>query len=401
MPLFRYLATDFQNKQVRGDLQAKDINEAKLKLKQSNLFIVAIRKEQEFLKFFGPRRVRNMDLAVFSHQFAVLVASGIPVIKAFRALAQETGNKYFRSVLEKLKADVENGASLGVAMARYPQVFSVFFINLVKSGEAAGMLPTVLSRLASHLEKTEELRRKVRGSFAYPAVVGVIACAVIVFLLIYIVPVFQSVYKTLRVQLPLPTQTLILASNVLVGFWWLLAILIGAGIVGLRLASRNREIVFFVDQIKLRLPLFGSLNRKVAVSRFVRTLSTMVGSGLPLSNALGIARDVVGNQVVIRSIDVMRSEIIQGKNMAEALRAQDFFPPMVVQMIAAGEESGQLTNMLDKCADFLDESVDAMIKGLIVVLEPALTFILAGLVGFIALAIYLPMFDLIRQASTQ
>ena len=399
MALFHYLATDVQNKQVNGDLQAKDITEAKLKLRQRGLYITSIRPESDFFKKFGFSRVKNFDLAVFSHQFAVMIASGIPIIKCLRALAQETTNKHFRLILDKISADIENGISLSAALAKHPMVFSDFFTNLIKSGEAAGMLPTVLTRLARHLEKEEDLRRKVASSFAYPLVVGVIACGVVVFLLIAIVPVFRKVYKSLHVELPMPTLVLIWLSNFILKFWWLVLIGVVVGFYALQVARRNQTSRFFMDQVKLKLPLFGPLNRKVAISRFVRTLSTMIASGLSISASLAIARDVVGNAVVVHSIDALRKDIIQGKHIAEALKAQEFFPPIVVQMIATGEESGQLNTMLDKCADFLDESVDMVIKSLIVKLEPALTFLLALLVGFIAMAIYLPMFDLIRQVS--
>ena len=257
----------------------------------------------------------------------------------------------------------------------------------------------VLSRLADYLEKEEDLRRKVRSSFAYPVIVGIVAVLVVGFLLIFIVPVFRASYKTLKIDLPGPTVLLIILSNIAVKFWWLVLLLGIAFYIGIIAAKQKPGFCLALDKFKLKLPVFGQLNRKVAVSRLVRTLSTLTGSGLTLGQSLPIVKDIVGNLAVAKAIEDLRKDINQGKQISESLKAHDFFPAIVTQMIAVGEESGNLNAMLDKCADFLDEDIDTLIRGLVVKLEPILTFGLALLVGFIALAIYLPMFDLIRQVS--
>jgi type IV pilus assembly protein PilC len=328
-----------------------------------------------------------------------MISSGIPLLRTLKALAEETTNTRLRAVIEKIKFDVENGASLSNAVSKHPQVFSTFFISLIKSGEAAGKLSPVLESLADYLESQEDLRRKVSSAFAYPVIVGIVAILVMCFLLIFIVPVFSSVYKTMKITLPGPTLTLIILSNIFIKFWWLILVFIAAGFYFLKVAKQNAAFGLALDGLKLKLPLFGELNRKVAMSRFVRTLSTMVGSGLTLNPSLTIIKEVVGNRVFALGIESIQKDVNQGKQISEALKTQKFFPPIVMQMIAVGEESGNLNTMLDKCADFLDKDIDALVKSLVVKLEPTLTFFLAVLVGFIALAIYLPMFDLIRQMN--
>jgi len=399
MERFNYLATNNQNRQVKGDLEANDLLEAQTKLRQMGLYIIRVNKEGNLKEKFNFSPIKNADLAVFCHQFSVLISSGIPLVRSLKALAQEAPNKKFRSVIDRVRMDVENGASLSLALGKYPKVFSEFFISLIKSAEAAGILPDVLSRLAKYLEKEEDLKRKVSASFAYPVVVGVIALGVVSFLLIFIVPVFSKVYKSLRIGLPGPTVALIALSNIFIKFWWAVLILAGLIFYVFKTAEKKPEFSLILDRIKLNIPLFGQLNRKVAVSRFVSTLAAMIGSGLTLGTSLLITKNIVGNKAVASAVEAIRSDINQGGNISSSLKTHEFFPPIVVQMISVGEESGNLRVMLEKCAGFLDEEIDAFVKQLIVKLEPALTILLAGLVGFIALAIYLPMFDLIRNVS--
>lgn len=399
MAKFSYLAQDSQNKEIRGTLEARDINEAKAKLRQASLYIIQVNPEARFLITPAVERVNNMDLAIFSHQFAAMISSGIPLIRALKTLSEETNNRKFRKIIEKIAADIENGASLSKALSRYPRIFSNFFTSLIKAGETAGVLPVVLNRLANYLEKEVNLRRKVISSFAYPVIVGIVAMAAVTFLLIFVVPVFSSVYKGLKIALPGPTLTLITLSNIFINYWWLiLSLVLGIGFT-LGVLNRNKSFGLATDELKLKLPAFGQLNRKVATSRFVRTLSTLVGSGVTLSSSLTIVKDVVGNRAVAQAVELTQKDIQQGKPLSESLKQREYFSPIVIQMLAAGEESGNLNVMLDKCADFLDEDIDTLIKNLVVKLEPSLTIALAILVGFIALAIYLPMFDLIRSIA--
>ena len=399
MANFSYLAQDSQNKEIRGVLEAKDINEAKAKLRQASLYIIEINPEAHFRVALGVHRVKNMELSIFSHQFAAMISSGIPMIRTLKTLSEETNNRKFRKIIDKIRVDIENGASLSNAFSRFPGIFSNFFISLIKTGETAGVLPAVLSRLADYLEKEDDLKRKIASSFAYPVIVGIVAMGAVSFLLIFVVPVFSSVYKSLKIGLPGPTVTLIALSNFFIQFWWLILSLAFSIYFALRILKENKTFRLAADRLKLIVPVFGQLNRKVATSRFVRTLSTLVGSGVTLSASLTIIKDVVGNRAIARALESVQKDIQQGKPLSESLKRQNYFPPIVVQMLAAGEESGNLNAMLDKCADFLDEDINTLIKNLVVKLEPSLTVVLAILVGFIALAIYLPMFDLIRSIA--
>lgn len=397
MANFNYLAQDGQNKQIRGALEAKNIAEAKTKLRQSGFYIIWIRQEGRFFEKFSFVRIKNLDVAVFSHQFSVMISSGIPLIRALKAMADEASNKSFAAIINKIRFDVENGASLSDALLRHPKIFSNFFINLIKAGEAGGILPTVLNRLANHLEKEEDLRRKIASSFAYTLIVGIVAVGVVAFLLIFIVPVFRSVYNSLKIQLPGPTLALIYLSNIATKFWWLVLLLAGLSSYAYKMLKRNVQFSLSLDKLKLNLPMLGQLNRKLAVSRFVRTFSTLISSGVSLGQSLLIVREIVDNRYIAGTIDAMQKDITKGASLTESLKGYNIFPPMVLQMMSAGEESGRLEAMLDKCADFLDEDIDSILKSLVVKIEPILTFFLAGFVGFIALAMYLPMFDLIRQ----
>lgn len=399
MPYFNYLAQDTQGKEVKGSLEAPDLTQAQSKVRQTGLYLVWIKREPKVFSILGFGNVRNLELAVFSHQFAAMISSGVPLLRSLTALAEETTNKSFRAIIQKIQADIENGLSLSAALAKHPKVFSNFFVSLIRTGEAGGVLPAVLNRLAGYLEKEEDLRRKVRSSFAYPTIVLITAILVVTFLLIFIVPVFRAVFKTLRVELPMPTVILIALSNLFVKFWWLLLSVIILGYAGLQIAQRQAKFRLLVDTFKLKFPVFGMLNRKVAVSRFVRTLSTLTGSGLTLNESLNICQDIVGNSVIKNMLILAKKEINQGRQISESLKTGHIFPGIAIQMISVGEESGTLNAMLDKCADFLDEDIDILIRGLVVKLEPMLTFGLAVLIGFIALAIYLPMFDLIKQVN--
>lgn len=401
MPYFDYLAQDAQNRQTKGSLEANNKAEASVKLRQLGLYIVWVRPQSYFSRtlLFSPR-VKSTDLAVFAQQMSALISGGITVIRALKALSQEAANKHLREVIERISFDVENGLSLSTAFAKHPKVFSPFCTSLIKSGESAGTLPCVLKRLADYLEKEDSLRRKVASSLAYPMVVAFVATAAVSFLLIFVVPTFVKVYKTMRVDLPVPTVVLIALSSFMVKFWWLFLLSIAVFFYLWKLLGDRQAPRLCFDGFTLKIPVLGALNRKVASSRFVRTLATLTGSGVTLNSSLPIVRDVVGNRVFMRAVDSMQAGINRGEQLSQSLKACGQFPAIAVEMVAAGEESGNLSAMLDKCADFLDKDIDTLINNLVVKLEPALTFILALIVGFITLAIYLPMFDLMRQISS-
>jgi len=307
-------------------------------------------------------RISKVDLAIFAHQFSAMIGAGLPLIKCLLVLSKDTENKKLKKVIEKVVYDIERGLSLSGALEKHPQVFSNFFVNMIRSGETAGILPTVLKRLADHLEKEEDLNQKVVSAFAYPAVVGLVAVVVISFLLIYIVPVFKNIYKTLKINLPLPTLLLINLSNSMVKYAWLYILLIIGIFYGFRRLKKNKKMVFLLDYFSFFMPVFGRLNRKIATARFTRTLASMLSSGVPLNRSLDASNDVINNSVASAVIRALKNSIGQGRGLNEVLQKQKIFLPMAVQMIATGEESGTLDMMLNKVADFLDEDILLALK---------------------------------------
>jgi type IV pilus assembly protein PilC len=401
MPKYSYIAKDSQGKEFRGIIESSDKDQAKVKLNQLGLydvFLQDIAKAPRF-KFSLPLLLpQKVDLALFAHQFSAMIAAGLPLVKCLSVLSRDTEDKILKETIDKVIFDIQNGLNLSSALAKHPKIFSNFFVSLIKAGETAGILPEVLKRIAIHLEKEADIKHKVASAMSYPVIVGFVAVGVVGFLVIFIIPVFKNVYKGLRVNLPLPTLFLIYISNFMIKYWWLLLLLIIAIFYAFkRLKAKNERVSFFLDYFKLWMPIFGKLNRKIYTTRFIRTLSAMLSSGVTLGRSLEITEEVLDNRVSSSVIRALQKNINQGKSLTEVLEKQKLFSPLAVQMIATGEQSGTLEEMLNKTADFLDEDIDHAIKRMMVKLEPALTFAMAILVGYIALAIYLPMFDIFRN----
>lgn len=345
-------------------------------------------------------KITQREIVTFSRQFATMTSSGLSLIRTLGALEKQSGNLLFKKVINDIMLDIEGGAALSGAMAKHPSVFSDFFVSLVKAGETAGTLSEVLEKIANHLEKQDDLRRTVRGAFAYPSIIGALALLVVTFLVIVIVPVFKNVYMRMHLTLPLPTLLLIAISNLARGFWWLLLLFAGCAVFLYKISAKNQILKARFDRFKIKMPFFGGLILKAMAARFVRTLGDMISSGVLILEAMKVADKVAANSAVSEIAARMDEAVRRGEPVSGALRQQDIFPAMVVQMIAAGEESGTLGFMLHKAADGLEREVDDTVKGLVVKIEPLLTFLLACLVGFIAVAIYLPMFDVIKQMGS-
>ena len=401
MAKYSYIAKDSRGKEFRGIIESGDKEEAKLKLNQLGLydiFLQDVNKARHFKFSLAFLNFQRTDLALFAHQFSAMISAGLPLVKCLSVLSRDNEDLKFKAILEQVIFDIQNGLSLSSALAKNPKIFSNFFVSLVKSGETAGILPQVLKRIALHLEKEADLKHKVVSALSYPVIVGVVAIAVVGFLMVFIIPVFKKVYDGLRVTLPLPTLFLIYISNFMVKYWWVLLLAAIAVFYGFKkLRAKNPRFGFLWDYFKLWIPLFGKLNRKIYTTRFIRTLSAMLSSGVTLGRSLEISDEVLDNRVSSSVIRALQRNINQGKSLTEVLEKQKLFSPLAVQMIATGEQSGTLEEMLNKTADFLDEDIDHAIKRMMVRLEPALTFAMAILVGYIALAIYLPMFDIFRN----
>lgn len=379
MPRYNYIAKDNIGKDYKGNVEAR--NGKKL------------RKKPKAMGF----KVTQSDLVTFSRQFSTMIDAGLPLTTSLRALEKQTESPALRVVINDIQISIEGGTSLSESMQRHPKVFSEFFIALIKAGETGGLLKELLERLANHLEKQDSLKRTVRSAFAYPAIVGILAFLIVSFLVIVIVPVFESVYARMNLTLPLITLVLVGMSNFVRNFWPLILFLIGSLPFSYKWISKNPIFRARLDIVKIHMPIFGKLIKKATVARFTRTFGDMFSSGVPILESLSAADKVAANEVVSKVTQKMADSIHRGGLISEALVEQDIFPAVVVQMIASGEETGKLDFMLQKAADGLDRDVDDTVKRLVVKIEPLMTFLMALLVGFIAVAIYLPIFDVIKH----
>jgi type IV pilus assembly protein PilC len=347
-------------------------------------------------KFSLKGKVKDKDIVIFTRQFATMIDAGLPLVQALEILSTQVENKTLGKTLSQVKVDVESGATYADALKKHPRIFNELYVNMVAAGEAGGILDTILNRLAAYIEKAMKLKKKVKGAMVYPAVVSSIAVLVIAIIMIFVVPTFSKMFAQLGGTLPWPTRIIIDMSNFIAGIGGLLtAGAIVAGVVFIVQFRRTEKGKYLTDRILLKLPIFGALLNKVAVAKFTRTLGTLISSGVPILDGLEITAKTSGNKVVEYAIDEVRKGVVGGKTLAEPITKAKVFPPMVTHMIAVGESTGALDAMLAKIADFYDDEVDAAVSNLTAMMEPMLMVFLGGTVGFIVVAMYLPIFKLI------
>ncbi|MFQ5951838.1 MAG: type II secretion system F family protein [Candidatus Omnitrophota bacterium] len=395
MPRFNYVARDNAGKVYKGSLEVESEAAVRAKLKSTGLYTTEINKQAEDLFTIRWERVSTDDIVVFTERFSSMISAGLPIIRCLSTLGKQTENQTLKRIIYKLSLDLEGGEKLSDALAKHPRVFSNFYVNMVRAGEAGGLLDEVLQRIVEYLHKENILRQNIRKAFTYPIIVLCAAAVVVGFLVIFIVPIFANVYSKMGVPLPGPTTVLLAMSGFVGGYWWAILIVLGLAVFGYKSAYVTDEGRSVIDRLKLNLPIFGPLNRKIAISRFVRTFGSLVASGVVITEALSVVREITGNKVIANIIDNLQESVREGKRIADQVSEEELFPPMIAQMIAAGEEAGVLDTMLNKSSDILDRDVDYTVGRLVAYLEPLLTVLLAVVVGFIALAIYLPMFDII------
>lgn len=403
MPTFRYRARDDSGSVVRGTLSAENERLVKLRVTEMGYFPVSVSEVRERAgKSLGflPRRVRHDDLVVFSWQFAAMMGAGIPLIPCLSALRDQTDSPELSRALGDIRQRVQDGQSLSSALGQYPHIFSNIMISMVKAGESGGFLELSLERIAVQMDKDADLRQKVRSAFVYPVLVLGLAVLIVAFLLLFVIPVFAQVYKSANLQLPGATLALIAVSNFFVLFWWAVGLVVVGGVMGTRAWARSERGRPKADALKLRLPLFGVLIRKVSLARALRVLGTLISTGVPLVDALEDAARVSGNHVIASALRFAIVRVTEGDKLRQPLEASGEFPPMVIQMVAAGEESGDLGGMLNKVADFYDRDIEYTVKRLTTIMEPLLTIFLGVIVGFVAVSMYMPIFsltDLLKQ----
>jgi type IV pilus assembly protein PilC len=399
---FAYKVRDQGGQIIEGSLEADDKTLVVGKLRQMGYTPVAIEERASKsltsdvqIPGFGPK-VKLKDVAVFSRQFATMINSGLSLIRALAILADQTESPVLAKTAAEVRLDVERGSSLSAALSRHPKVFNHLYIAMVKSGEAGGVLDAVLMRLADTIEKQVELRRKVKSAMTYPVVVLVICSVIATAMLLLIVPQFKAIYADLGGTLPLPTRLLISISDLLKTFFPLFVIFGVAGFFGFRKWARSPAGKPKWDAFKLRVPVFGALTKKAALARFSRTLAALTRSGVGILEALDIVAETAGNEVVSTAVRDTQQAVKRGDTLSRPLEQHEVFPPMVVQMIAVGEETGALDEMLDKIADFYDQEVSATVDALTSLIEPMLICLMGVIVGGMIISLYLPMFNIIK-----
>ncbi len=341
------------------------------------------------------RGVGYKELAVFTRQFATMIDAGLPLVQCLGILAEQQQNKSFKRIINQIRTDVEGGSTLASAFAKHPKVFSPLFVNLVNAGEVGGTLDTIMLRLADYIEKIMKLKKKVKGAMVYPAVVLFVSLIVLAVILLFVIPVFKKLFESYGQALPYLTQLVLNISEFTQKYilYILAAIFLFAIILRLFYKKTYRGKLI-LDHIMLRFPIIGDLLRKSAIARFSRTLSTMITSGVPILDALEIVSKTVGNLVIERAVLKGRENIAEGRTIAEPLAETKVFPVMVTQMIAAGEAAGELDMMLEKIADFYDEEVDSAVEALTSIIEPVMIVFLGGMIGFLVVSMYLPIFQI-------
>lgn len=350
--------------------------------------------DKEFRLPGSKKRVKNKEIAVFSRQLATMVNSGLTLVRALSVLQEQSQNPAFASVIADVRARVEQGSSLSVSLASHPKIFGTLYVAMVQAGEVGGALDETLMRLADTLEAGVRLRSKVKSAMAYPVMVFGLVILIVSAMLLFIVPIFSRMYADLGGELPLPTKTLVNISSILSKWWWLFALITIGGVVGFKRWIRTPVGRAKWDRFKLRVPLFGKLVQKVAISRFSRTMSVLSRTGVPVLQALDIVAATAGNEVVAEALRDVQESVKRGESLAGPLARHEVFPPMVTHMMAVGEETGALDAMLGKVADFYDQEVDAAVGALTSLIEPILIVVMAVAVGGILISLYLPMFNI-------
>jgi type IV pilus assembly protein PilC len=400
MPVFEYTARNYKGEIVRDKLDAANKDDVVAQLRRRRLQVVRV----EEAKTTAPKLrlgggIRTRDIVILTRQFATMINAGLPLVQALDILAQQTENKALADVTRSVVYDVESGHTLADALRQHPKAFSDLYVNMVAAGEAGGILDTILLRLAQFLEKNDAIIRKVKGAMVYPAVIVAVAVTAIAVLLIFVIPTFETMFASVNLELPLPTRIVIGASSLLQHYWWAIIGGIALFVFGVYRYYKTDGGRLQIDTLLLKVPVLGDLIRKSAVSRFTRTLGTLISSGVSILEGLEITARTAGNMVVHNAVMESRASIAGGETIAAPLQKSRVFPPMVISMIAVGEQTGGLDEMLSKIADFYDEEVDAAVSALLSLMEPIMIVVLGVVVGGMVVAMYLPIFDMVNAVQ--
>ncbi len=398
---FAYKVRDKEGKMVAGTLEADSQAVVATKLRSMGFAPVLIEEQKTNvgkmeIKLPWSGRVKAKDLAVFSRQFATMINSGLSLLRALNILAEQTENKKLAATIADIRTDVEKGESLSASLSKHPKVFKRLYVAMIRAGEIGGVLDSVLLRLAENLETEVALKQKIKSAMTYPTVVFCLVIVILIGMLIFVVPTFKNLYKDLGGDLPMPTRVLIGLSDNAKKFWYIVAALAIGAAVGIKRWVNTEQGRGKWDALKLKVPIFGLLVHKTALSRFSRTLAVLMRSGVPILQSLDIVKETVNNTVMSTAVADVSTSVKEGESIARPLERHDIFPPMVVQMISVGEETGALDTMLGKIADFYDQEVEATVDALTSLIEPVLIAVMGVVVGGMVVALYMPMFNIIK-----
>jgi type IV pilus assembly protein PilC len=398
MPNYNWKGRTREGKIQEGVLVAESKDAVINSLRKQQIIVTAVtEKGKEFALPKLGGGISKKEIAIFTRQFSVMIDAGLPLVQCLEILGTQQDNRTFQKILFQIRQDVESGSTLADALRKHPKAFDDLYCNMVAAGEAGGILDTILQRLSTYIEKIVKLRSAVRSAMIYPSAVILIAIAVVWIILWKVIPVFATLFEGLGATLPLPTRITIALSKFIGSWWWVIFIAIGVGAYAINRYYKTYNGRRVIDKMLLKTPILGTVLRKIAVARFCRTLGTLVSSGVPILDGLEITARTSGNSIVEDAIMATRKSVEEGKTIAEPLKNTDVFPPMVVQMIAVGEQTGALEAMLSKVADFYEDEVDEATANMLALLEPVMIMFLGIVIGGIVISMYLPMFDLISK----
>lgn len=397
MAKFNYVAVEATGNEVRGVIEGKSKEDVIRTLKMRRMTVKEVKRDWKSLEISFGNSVTDEDIVIITRQLATMISAGLPIMKALDIIANQSTKKRIREIFEDIKSQIEQGAPFSKGLERYRNIFGDLYINMVRAGEAGGLLDNVLDKLAGYMEKAISLKRKVKSAMMYPSIVLIVAVVVVWGLMVFIIPKFKEMYDSFGGTLPALTQFTINLSNFLSSWYGggLIFAFIVITSISIRICYKKTEKGrYILDQLMLKIPKIGDLLRKVSVSKFSRTLGTLLNSGVPILEALDIVAKTSGNKVIEKHLLRSKTDIESGKNIVYPLEKAGVFPPMVTQMIAVGEETGALDQMLTKIADFYDDEVDRAVEGLTKLIEPMLMIFVGGAVGFVIIAMYLPIFKM-------
>ena len=407
MPVFTYEALDSQGQEVRGEIEAVSSEEAIVKIRNKSYFPTNVKEKAakrgrttggaRKKKSFAFGKVKAKQLCTFTRQLSTLQDAGLPIVRSLKILEEQQKPGVLKNQLAEVAEDVEGGSTLSEALSKHPKTFDKLYVNMVRAGEAGGVLDAILERLAAFMEKSQRLKKQVISALIYPAAVISVAGLILAGIMVYIIPKFKDMFTDMRIELPTLTKMLITLSDWLKNYYYLIPLIPFSVFVFIKVVSANKTGRYIIDKIKLKIPLFGQIISKSVISRFCRTLGTLIASGVPILEALSIVKEATGNAVFENAIGRVHDSIREGENIVGPMAACKIVDSMVLNMIDVGEETGELDKMLLKIADTYDEDVDALVGGLMSLIEPLLIVFLGGAVGFIVVALFMPLIALMQN----